>query len=160
MSQFSSAFQTQPIMEDTYLSDRVFNSIDLTKRQHDSVAPTYVDGKLHYMNREAEVRQLQQITNGASSPESSSTFPTLMSQHATFVPPVYATLGSVQDYLPYTPYETVYDRKVLATERPEMGRLFQMDEYTEGRKKDAVRLNRLHLNSIAHQIKAFNSGTF
>ncbi len=147
-------------MEDTYLSDRVFNSINLTKRQYDSAAPLYVDGKLHYINRESEIRQLQQMTNGASPPESSPAFQTLISQQASFIPPVYATFGSVQDYLPYTPYETVFDRKVLATETPEMGRIFQTDEYTEGRKKDALRLNRLHLNSIAHQITAFNSGTF
>ena len=142
------------------MSDRVFNNVHLTKRQYDSVAPLYVDGKLHYVNRESEVRKLQQITNGATPPELSPTFPTLMSQQASFIPPVYATYGSVQDYLPYTPYETVYDRKVFATERPEMGRIFQTDEYTEGRKKDALRLNRLHLNSIAHQITAFNSGAF
>ncbi len=160
MSQFASAFQSQPLVEDTYLSERVFNNIALTKRQYDSVAPTYVNGKLEFVNREAEVRQLQQMTNGASPPESSASFPTLLSQHASFIPPAYATSGSVQDYLPYTPYEIVYDRKVLATESPEMGRIFQTDEYTEGRKKDAVRLNRLHLNSIAHQIAAFNSGTF
>ena len=159
MSQISAAFQAPPIVEDTYMSDRVFNNIDLAKRQSEEGA-LYIDGVLTYLNREAEIRQLQQFTNGASPPEMSPTFKTLISQQATFIPPAYATSGSIQDYLPYTPYETVFTRKVLATESPEMGRMFQTDEYTEGRKKDALRLNRLHLNSIARQIEAFNSGTF